>query len=190
MRLRSGTITELFDASSSPSEAALGEICLVVSECGYGVTEVLDENNSTVIMFESSDGDINGSIVIDRINSVFSVSVIDNHGKSHNITTKKDDVAFNYMKQHLTEEIKLSAKYKKLGQSSRYVLAWIMRQYTSNGIYVFSFNDIGLDLDESTKEEAINDLVDQGFLRMSKKNTLILDRTLADDIRDTYRQTS
>lgn len=182
--LRSGTIVELFDPSSSPSEAALGEVCLFVNECGYGVTEVEDKSNSTIIMFENSEMNVNGSIIIDRSTGLFNVSVIDSLGKSHNITTNKDVTAFKHMKRYLNEEVELRDKYNSLEQSSKYILSWILRQYMASGVYVFSFNDLGIDIDESTKEEAINDLVDQGFLRMSKKNVLVLDRTLADDLRE------
>lgn len=186
--LRSGTIVELFDPSSSPSEAALGEICLIVNECGYGVTEVEDNNNSTTIMFENPEMNVNGSIVIDRLNGFFHVTIIDNLGGQHNVTTKKDETAFNHISRYLNEEVELKDKYNKLEYSAKYLLSWILKQYIANGVYVFSFNDLGLDLDESTKEDSVNELVDQGFLRMSKKNVLILDRTLADDLREMIKQ--
>lgn len=183
-KLRSGTFVELFDPSSSPSEAALGEICFIVNECGYGITEVDEKHNSIVIMFENSKLNVNGSLILDKSNGFFSVGIIDSKGKSHNITTKEDSIAFNHMKKHLNEEVELKAKYKKLDISAKTLLSWMLKQYMTSGIYVFSFNDLGLEMDEATKEEAINSLVDHGFLRASKKNSLILDRTLADDLKD------
>lgn len=182
--LRSGTLIELLDRSTEPSEAALGELCLVIKECGYDVSEVKDENNSIVVFFENYEMNLNGSIIIDRMSSVFSINVVDRDGKYHNIFTKNDTKAFDYIKKYINEEVELRSKFKKLNDSAKYLLSWIMRQYSTGGIYVFSYNDLGVDIDESTKQEAINSLVDHGFLRMSKNNTLILDRTLADDLRD------
>lgn len=179
--LRSGTIVELFDPSSTPSEAALGEICFVINECGYAVTNVSDEDNSTVIMFENLKSNVNGCIILDRSNATFNVSIIDSNRKSHNLSTKEDKTVFDYMKKCLNEEVSLKKKYEQLDISAKQLLAWILKQYKTKGIYVFSFNDLGLDLDDATEHEAVSSLIDQEFLRASKKNTLILDRTLADD---------
>lgn len=181
-KLRSGTIVELFDPSSTPSEAALGEFCFAIKECGYGVTEVNNELNSIVVMFENIKTKINGCVILDRSNETFNLSIIDRFGKSHNFLTKKDNVVFECMKRYLNEEVELKAKYEKLDISAKQVLAWILNQYKTEGIYVFSFNDLGLDLDDVTEHDAISSLVDQEFLRASRKNTLILNRTLADDL--------
>ncbi len=183
MRIRSGTLVELFDRSAIPSEAAVGELCLIINECGYGVDEVSDSWNETVIGFSNRDMHVHGSMKVDRIRGVFDTVVVDHRGLSHRMATNNDVKVFEYISGYLTEEVDLKDKYANLSSPARNLLSWLLQQYASSGVYAFSINDIGSDMSASDKNDAVDLLIQQGFLRMTRKDTLVLDRTLADDMR-------
>ncbi len=183
MRIRSGTLVELFDRSAIPSEAAVGELCLIINECGYGVDDVSDSWNETVVGFSNRDMHVYGSVKVDRSRGLFDVAVVDHKGVSHRIATNNDARVFEYISSYLMEEVDLKDKYANLSDPARDLLSWLLQQYASSGVYAFSINDIGSDMSASDKSNAVDLLIQQGFLRMTRKDTLVLDRTLADDMR-------
>jgi hypothetical protein len=188
MRLRPGTLVDLFDRTAVPSEASLGEICAIIGECGFNVTAVEDTWSDTIIRFTCPSPIVNGSIRVDRSRSSFDVLIADDKGEIHRLQTRSDSKAFEYVSSYLSprmvnEEVDIRDKYKNLSDSARDLLSWLLRQYSSGGIYAFSPNDIGSDMSQSARTEGIDLLIQQGFLRMTRKDTLVLDRTLADDMR-------
>ncbi len=188
MRLRPGTLVDLFDRTRVPSESSLGELCMIIGECGFNITAVEDTWSETTIRFSCPQPIVNGSMRVDRNRSAFDVVLVDDKGVLHRLQTRDDEKAFEYVSSYLapnlvTEEVDIREKYKKLSESARSLLSWLLQQYTASGVYAFSPNDIGSDLDEVSKSEGIDLLIQQGFLRMTRKDTLVLDRTLADDMR-------
>jgi hypothetical protein len=188
MKLRPGTLVDLLDRTAIPSEASLGELCLIVNECGYGVTEVSDTWKETVVSFTSPKPMVNGSVRVDRDRGAFDVVIIDHNGKLHRLMTTSDEKAFEYLSKYagpvITEEVDIREKYKQLEHPARHLLSWMLQQYAASAVYVFAPNDIGEDMDLGDKDQAVDQLIEQGFLRMSGKDALVLDRTLADDMKD------
>lgn len=188
MRLRPGTLVDLFDRTTVPSEGTLGELCVIIGECGFNVTAVEDTWTETIIRFSCPAPIVNGSLRVDRSRSTFDVLIADENGALHRLQTRSDEKAFAYVASYLeprlvTEEVDIREKYKHLTEPSKNLLSWLLRQYTASGVYAFAPNDIGSDLSEADRTEGIDLLVQQGFLRMTRKDTLVLDRTLADDMR-------
>ena len=194
-KLRTGILVELFDPTAVASEDAIHEVCGLISECGYEIDGVEDRWNGTTVQFSSLVPTVHGCVHLDNQLARFHTTIYE-HKTVRSMVTSSDELFFEYilkpMHPHignlLTEEVDVSDKWKKMNPAAQEFLMDAVRQYwsskgTEHEVYVFDPDDLSSDLGTSDRVAAFDDVIRQQFMTLMD-DTLVLSRTLADDLRN------
>lgn len=183
MELRPATIADIFDQTSVPSEESITEICTLLAECGFSVRAVSDDWDSTAIEIVSDVPSISGRLRLDRQDESFALS-LEHGGRTRRLVTRSDNRLFRFLLEQMeplvgviTEEVNVVTKWNNLGPSAQELLTALVNTYIAEGTFSFPIDGAGMD------PGITDELLTQGFIRIAGRSAVVLDMTLADNLR-------